>query len=612
MSGIEKAYYQAIIDKKAEEFLSSMKMFVSVGRGRFYGQDIWGLPALKKTNNRLFYEQVYYDELIENYVWRILLNGVLKDLFSEEYCQNNSVEIKWGYIHPQIATGRVEYIERMIRFEFSINRAGVKIGYRYTNPHLLDEEKAQKWFEDSDVSEMVVLDFKDDESYLPPWKKWIATKLQDKIHVVAFQDFFQEYFGCDAYIYYRDRVQSSIYEIYRHIGLQTIPNLNSQYRAPFINSMNDEISNWTINEDKYIIYDKHITQEKKVLENPGCYIIFDKEKIPDKEKKILDNPNYNISEADFRLIRNTFLSQRRYLALGGDEDFAKSFVTSEYLSDTMLSNNKFEFTAIVTGYLKSVEQLLYKLVMFTLEENPQNELWMKAKPKLPRNVRSECETIDGTNHLPFTERNLPYFDTTFKSLVNLLRQNTKGWIVSEGALQKITAYLNTYCQECRNEHFHIDNIDDPNEVNAIKYNTYFLMFLLLGGYRLDEDETKNKEILGVVDKSFDSLYIHIMSKYGIGHFYRIHFKNKAPVLAALPMTQDNPEYDDSGKLINTNIRFVIATDDEFRNPDIADWRRYESDYTPQDVLLITDENMPEEIYLINRDNVEIPVLWDHY
>ena len=24
------------------------------------------------------------------------------------------------------------------------------------------------------------------------------------------------------------------------------------------------------------------------------------------------------------------------------------------------------------------------------------------------------------------------------------------------------------------------------------------------------------------------------------------------------------------------------------------------------------ENMPEEIYLINRDNVEIPVLWDHY
>ena len=49
-------------------------------------------------------------------------------------------------------------------------------------------------------------------------------------------------------------------------------------------------------------------------------------------------------------------------AMTGMKRFAKSYITSEYLSDQYNGNNIFDYTAIITGYLKSVEQLMYEII----------------------------------------------------------------------------------------------------------------------------------------------------------------------------------------------------------------------------------------------------------
>ena len=69
-----------------------------------------------------------------------------------------------------------------------------------------------------------------------------------------------------------------------------------------------------------------------------------------------------------------FYKEKRYLALCGKEDFAHSFITSEYLYQTLRGNNEFDYTAIVSGYLKSVEQLLFRIEKFLLNNLPSEQL----------------------------------------------------------------------------------------------------------------------------------------------------------------------------------------------------------------------------------------------
>ena len=53
----------------------------------------------------------------------------------------------------------------------------------------------------------------------------------------------------------------------------------------------------------------------------------------------------------------------------GSEEFAESFRTSEWLYYSLKDLKHFDYTAVISGYLKSVEQLLYKIVMLNVDNN---------------------------------------------------------------------------------------------------------------------------------------------------------------------------------------------------------------------------------------------------
>lgn len=582
---------EKIILDKIREFESSLKTFADGGRERKVGLPLWGFPVLISTENTAFDEQVHYDELIENYVWRDLVNGVLQGMFSEEFCRKNDIEVSWTFFHPQLSMGRVEKVESCNRIEFFIKIAGRRTGYRYTNPHLIDEDKVKKWFELSEIDEMVVLDFSVADRKRPPWANFISPKFKDEIRIESFQKFFEEFFGNEAYEFYITKVRESIERVYNYVGSKTIPSLNSQFLGPFVNTVTDEVGRWDYHEDGYQVLDFS--------------------KLNNEYKKIIQNTADAISELDFRIMREYFISQKRYLALSGNESFAKSFITSEYLVKNLLASNKLDLTSIVSGYLKSVEQLLYKLVLLTMELWPNNSLWIKADNN--KVDEKALQAIKGKK-LPLKVEFKDCFVTTFKVLVGVLEHtnNEDRWLVSEGARKRIIVYLKAFCDECRNEHFHKDNIDDPEEVKKIQSNTYLLLFYLLGAYKLTGDDKKDRELLGVVNKEFDNLYRVMHSRFGQGHFYRMNFKDQEPILVAMPAKQDNPVSDDSGKLQNTRLRFIKVSEEEWKNPELANWGAYDRDMSSERVVYINDDNIPEKINLLAGGNDEIPVEWERF
>ncbi len=93
--------------------------------------------------------------------------------------------------------------------------------------------------------------------------------------------------------------------------------------------------------------------------------------------KAIQNANRVLDGADYSVITENFVKKKLYFALVGKEEYAKCFVTSEYMFQIFNGGGGFEYTTIVCGYLKSIEQLAKKLLDTTLINFPEKELWIK-------------------------------------------------------------------------------------------------------------------------------------------------------------------------------------------------------------------------------------------
>ena len=70
----------------------------------------------------------------------------------------------------------------------------------------------------------------------------------------------------------------------------------------------------------------------------------------------------NIHSDQVSIIENNFWHRGLYKAIIGNRPFAESFLASEWYYQNHLEFNELEQTAIIAGYLKSVEQLVFELI----------------------------------------------------------------------------------------------------------------------------------------------------------------------------------------------------------------------------------------------------------
>lgn len=168
------------------------------------------------------------------------------------------------------------------------------------------------------------------------------------------------------------------------------------------------------------------------------------------------------------VLYDNYINRGLYRAMTGSCNFADSFVSSEWYYDINKVTNSLDKTAVVTGYLKSVEQLFYSIVRLSIDSGKT----IKRK--------------GANDFIDFTTANEDLIDTTLGSLIGFAKHYGEIFAVNSYVKKHIVDTLNDWRVNYRNDHLHKDNLYDSKKIDAIREKAIYIYFLLVGGCNIDK------------------------------------------------------------------------------------------------------------------------------
>lgn len=260
---------------------------------------------------------------------------------------------------------------------------------------------------------------------------------------MLFEDFLEDLCGTDEKVAFREVMADFKSEMHKAIGYQ-ITELCSPYN---LGRLKEQL------EKDLVDFDYDAIREKRQREMLS----------EDQSECVLRNASFNV-------IKNTFLGNERYKILLGSSDFAVSFVTSEWLYKKYFSLDELDNTFIVAGYLKSIEQLLWDIIL------------MIGKGRMLRGtVISETTAED----IDKTLGSLQYFLSNWSN--DDLFQNCFG-TSKHFVMNYLRTQISDWRKQYRNGFFHKHNLKEKERIEAIREETYFLYLLVLGSIKLTQLE----------------------------------------------------------------------------------------------------------------------------
>ena len=322
---------------------------------------------------------------------------------------------------------------------------------------------------------------------------WVPDGMVSHNRAISVRAFFNEIFTVTEYELFVETAKKAICEAQNIIALKAVPQLRPNNLLLFKDVVFEGFSEVSVAQRTYE-FKNGIASTSKVL-----------------------------SAADIQTIDQRFFIDKFRDAIIGNSDFAKSFITSEYLFKSISDGLGIDYTAIVVGYLKSIEQLMYLLYLSAYGSNTKLQYWDTCPyssqnifdGKLPR-FRIDPYDPDKSRKQEYFNHKIKTGDKAmdFGALALFVRYYDKLWHVSEDGKEYIFACLDDYRVSCRNAHFHKDNISymEYSTVERIRNNTHVLLYYLLGGFTLLGTNTSAFEQLGVLDFSFDRLFQNIWQR----------------------------------------------------------------------------------------------------
>lgn len=257
-------------------------------------------------------------------------------------------------------------------------------------------------------------------------------------NVYSFPWLFDTYFGEDEYSFFQNALTKYNSAVNEYLGYSVVRSLNSTALVNFKMIMERTLR--AFNYDQ--VRNKTITNR------------FD--------KKIWIGQSIEVDK-----LKKQFFSRGVYRLLLGDNDYAESLTTAEWLFDSMKKAHAIDLTVIGTGYFKAVEQLLYALIKLNIPSFDPNS-------------------------------NLGDYATFYKDNHDTVLRSDLYWSTRDYIFEAIYEYA-----DLRNGYFHKHNIHDPAKILEIQTATYILMFLLLGGQKLSDSDLAS---LGLTVLSGDSAF----------------------------------------------------------------------------------------------------------
>ena len=560
--------YKAIIDKAVDIFYNFMI------KERFYISDSFkdqrniykefNLLTEEELNYSIFYEKLVSE--IESTLVLYIINDLLKMkgnnillLENQSLADHDVYYSKLGLNLPYRdgdEKGRLNYEDNREIWSIIFENKEKEIVALKISTQNLERFKEDDLLGKHGISRVQLISLRDTNLFL---KKSAISKFEscsdgELLEIYELENYFTDMFGSEVWEYYILQVKGIIQRVKQEVGFTVNGELNS----------------------------KNLSYLKSTL-------------------KEIFRENEEIKLLDF------FFNKKIYSALCGDEDFAKSFLTAEHLYRQANANSTIDYSIILTGYLKSLEQLLYLLVKKTMEIS-REELWITCSKatnlnKKGGNIRSKERIINGKSIVRRQVRLIQecerYFDVSMGSLVYCLTDNDKAWRVSQSNIEKIRERLLNYAKKRRNKYFHKENLYDLSEVKEIRNETIKLLVLILGSYSISDSIEGDLNLLGARDFGFVEFYNKFILSSGGNRNYRLVFGDGREQTALLSLSihnREEREYDNNGMLLSKLI--FIKTKGVVRSSNFG-YSKFEDKANQQDFITIDKDNYPIEVYQYN-------------
>lgn len=516
-------------------------------------------------------ENDHFCNLMHKCIWDHLISGVFPQWLkiTGKRCLipvNNS-----GYIYSgEVYSPR--NFSRRFPFAFILEDNGKRIAYRYFD-YDDNEERVIQCIKKHRINGVRIIDW----SKVDSLKKKTHTcscsneELKKCTEFIPLCDFLSKYFPSEACQLYINSVKSAIIEANRIIGYQTVSNLSPKHLSDFREQIIKDLEEFDLNNTPYSKFSRDGNLEHTKIDL--------------------------LQQNDYTIISNQCFNNKIVYTLTGQHDFAKCFITSEHLYHIFKTDSQcyYDYSAIVSGYLKSVE-LLLKDAMNATFSHPYHEN-LKIMRKINIKVHNEDNEKSGRKNsdrneklIPFIESNKPYFNTTMGSLIHFIKSNQYGWRISDTSKEIIIQCLKNYNQGCRNAYFHKKIISDFNIVEAIRTNTILCLLYLLGGYKIYDTPPVEATNHTAVDQEYNRFYKAVKKIPSSVNRFVIKPYNQDEIMAIRFYDQNKTEYDESGNII-TGIDFAIV--DTFP---IEVNQQFLSQIKPSQELTITKDNIPEKMW----------------
>lgn len=184
----------------------------------------------------------------------------------------------------------------------------------------------------------------------------------------------------------------------------------------------------------------------------------------------------SVFERQIDIFYGNYIGRGLWRAMVGESNFAISFITSEWNYQMYKMTENLDLTSVVTGYIKSIEQLIW--VIIELHNQKNFRIYSKSR-KL----------------IEFSLENESIIDSTLGSLEGVIKHNSWMLVVNHFAKKYIVETIEQWRQKYRNGYFHKENLQSIRKARDIRNQAIQLYFLILGGFEIkDQDFTK----LGII------------------------------------------------------------------------------------------------------------------
>ena len=291
----------------------------------------------------------------------------------------------------------------------------------------------------------------------------------------------------------------------------------------------------------------------------------------------------------------------------GNSEFAESFTTSEWLYHSLSGKKNFDFTSVISGYLKSVEQLLYRIVMLNVDNSCKismsnaNDVITEAISNniivyqlkggkwqvVPANAKLKYKYID------LTSKQTQYMDSSIGTFEFFLRNNKHIFVDSQYA-KTIADMVSCFRIECRNGFFHTHNLTDWDVVEKTRSNAIFLYYVLLGGCKIPSNKMSE---LGIISSdAFDNLCkkIREFKNYNVEFIFEYTDGKKLNLI--YDFKNNTAEYTEEG--IEHYEKLLFYSVDEFS---LKAYEQLDKEIREDQKVYLTRENLPSRIFGVHRN-----------